>query len=401
MESSNENSGPGSPLLKKRPQLAPSTPYLLSNKYAARRAPHTSPKPDTVVQRILSVKEQRIKYLENDLANLRRQLHDLSTENRTLKAQNQKNLAALSRFQDVEAELPTLLAGHTEEVRALRQRCQKLAAEGREQARELRNKTVALHLAKDQLAHLRGVIEDKGIKDRQALHKQLDGAEQRVRELEDQLSNVSRQLSLEQRSNRHYLSREQRRVRELQDELKTTREKLEHLEGEARWKEKRVLASQLFRKSPAPIKPVKNLKPESGASSHYSDLNLSSSDEEELSKLYRPVVSEPETKSTLQTAWAVDSRTFSVRQTEPVMAHPQPRLKVLEPPKVAMAKLTEEEEKEASGEEEDEEGDNYTKEALLRALEEIDRQNSDVPEKTTENLITSNGQVVGVGVADS
>lgn len=396
MESSNENSGHGSPLLKKRPQLAPSTPYLLSNKYAARRAPHSSPKPDSVVQRILSVKEQRIKYLENDLANLRRQLHDLSTENRTLKAQNQKNLAALSRFQDVEAELPTLLAGHTEEVRVLRQRCQKLAADGREQARELRSKTVALHLAKDQLAHLRVVIEDKGIKDRQSLHKQLDEAEQRVRELEEQLNNVSRQLSLEQRSNRHYLIREQRRVRELQDELKIAKEKLEHLEGEARWKEKRVLASQLFRKSPAPVKPAKSVKDESAASSHYSDLNLSSSDEEELTKLYRPVVAEPEIKSSLQTQWAVDSRTFSVRQTE--MAHPQPRLKVLEPPKLSMTKLAEvnEEEKEASGDEEDEEGDNYTKEALLRALEEIDRQNSDTSVEKTENLITSNGQVVGV-----
>jgi Ciliary protein causing Leber congenital amaurosis disease len=396
MESSNENSGHGSPLLKKRPQLAPSTPYLLSNKYAARRAPHSSPKPDSVVQRILSVKEQRIKYLENDLANLRRQLHDLSTENRTLKAQNQKNLAALSRFQDVEAELPTLLAGHTEEVRALRQRCQKLAADGREQARELRNKTVALHLAKDQLAHLRGVIDDKGIKDKQALHKHLDEAEQRVRELDEQLTHVSRQLSLEQRSNRHYLAREQRRVRELQDELKTAKERLEQLEGEARWKEKRVLASQLFRKSPAPMKAVK--KEESAASSHYSDLNLSSSDEEELTKLYRPVVvpSEPDTKSSLQTQWAVDSRTFSVRQTE--LAHPQPRLKLLEPPKSAMTKLAEvnEEEREASGDE-DEEGDNYTKEALLRALEEIDRQNSDTSAvEKTENLITSNGQVVGV-----
>jgi len=392
MESSNENSIPGSPLLKKRPQLAPSTPYLLSNKYVARRAPNTAPKPDTVVQRILAVKEQRIKHLENEVGNFRRQLHDLSTENRTLKAQNQKNVAALSRFQDVEAELPSMMAGHTEEVRVLRQRCQKLAAESREQARDLRNKTVALHLAKDQLAKLREVVEEKGIKDRQVLQKQLDESEDRVRELEEQLSNVSRQLSLEQRSNRHHLAREQRRVREVQEELKKTKEKVDRLEGEAKWKEKKVLPSHLFLRRTPPISKSKPIKASESVTSHYSDLNLSSSDEEELSKLYRPV-SEPELKTSLQTQWAVDSRTFSLRQTEVV----QPRIKVLEPVKV-VAKLPEvhEEEKVSDESEEDEEGDNYTKEALLRALEEIDRQNSDDLSSKPENIITSNGHVVGV-----
>ncbi|XP_059484430.1 lebercilin [Neocloeon triangulifer] len=393
MDGSTATSAPDSPLLKRRPQLAPSTPYLLSNKYALRRAPNTAPKPDTVVQRILNVKEQRIKQLENEVGNLRRQLHDLTSENRTLKAQNQRNSAALSRFQDVEAELPTLLAGHTEEVRVLRQRCQKLAIESREQSRELRTKTVALHMARDQLTRLREVVEEKGLKERQLLQKQLDDSEGRVRELEEQLGTISRQLSLEQKSNRYHLAREQRKTKEALEELKKTEAKVEQLEGNARRKERTLPASLLFGRRKQ--EPLKKQETESVVS-HYSDLNLSSSDEEELTKLYQPAAEPPEVKRiSLQTHWAVDSRTFSVRQNEASQLS-RPKLEVVgkvQPVKKQVLSEVQEEERVSEDSEVDSEGDNYTKEALLKALEEIDRQN--LTEKS-DTIITSNGHAVGV-----
>ncbi|CAB3379205.1 Hypothetical predicted protein [Cloeon dipterum] len=361
--------------------MSSSTPYV--QKLALRKA-----KPaDSVVQRVLSAKEQRARQLENEVGALRRQLHQLSTENRLLHAQNKRHAAALGRFQDVEAELPTLLAGHADEVRALRQRCQRLAVESREQARELRTKTAALQLAREQVARLRGVLEDKGLVERQLLQKRLEEAEARVRELEQQLTEVSRRLELEQRSSRHHLAREQRRTREAQEELSKAELRIGQLESDVRRTQRTMpTAAVLFARRGRAEKPTS--KPDSDSELHLSSSSDGSEDDEELARLY-----EPKQVASLQAQWAVDSRTFSLRQ--PSVPPPPPQQPPPQPSGI-LPELREEEAKPSgTGGSDDSDGDNYTKEALLKALEEIDRQNL-VATKTESVFAASNGHALGV-----
>jgi hypothetical protein len=365
-------------LLRKRKQLnsfvAPSNPYHLTHTYARRisRASEFPAKLDAVTQRVLSGKDHQIKQLQSDMRAAQNKICELLSENKLLQSLNKRNDVILNRFQNVEAELPTLLSHHNSEIKSLRERFQKLSIEHREQVREIRNKDAALQATKEQLVTLNKLVEDKGLKERQELARKLEEATDKISDLEQQHKTLSRQLILQKKSFKHQILREQKRYNDLQEELKIANMKISTLENKLKSKEK-FITDHLTRKEFHQRQNFSSFKTLSLNSSDHKqktsgsviqkkahassicatphtsilgireneddelDSNLSfdqepassimnhltytsSESDEDVSQIYKAVrptsVPQLSLNKTVSTPWAVDSRTFSIRQTE-------------------------------------------------------------------------------------
>ncbi|KAL7287830.1 hypothetical protein TKK_0017902, partial [Trichogramma kaykai] len=181
-------------------------------------------------RRVCSAKMLRIKHLQNQLADARYHLNELSNENKLLRAIQKRQDSALKRYEGSNAELPRIINAHHEDFRVLQARHGKLRAQCKELQDRLKDKDSELLTLQAQNKKLQQLSKDRHLLERDKLQQLVADLRQRCDEQERLVQTLRRKLELETKYLRQQLHSEMAKHKEAAKQLAEARRKLESMD---------------------------------------------------------------------------------------------------------------------------------------------------------------------------
>ncbi|XP_067098384.1 lebercilin [Osmerus mordax] len=210
---------------------------------------------DLVTKRMLSARLLKINELRNALSELQLRTDELQKENRVLRQLQQRQEKALQRYDDTESEISQLLARHSGETLALRERLRR--AQERERAAERRLKEAQEQLQRSQAAvgRLRKLAEQRELGPREELSRRLEQEKANTLENERKIKDLERGVELSSSSYQRQLAAERKKTLSSQEEVRSLQEELERLSNKLKEKEREldtmnIYANRMLKPSP-------------------------------------------------------------------------------------------------------------------------------------------------------
>ena len=129
---------------------------------------------------MLSARRMKINELRSANENLLRQIEELKQENKTLLRQQRIADKHLERYEAQENDIPQLMKRHAEEVRVLREQLRRQKEKYQKTEKKLNETDEELSRTKRLLKKMKGLVEDKQLKERDALSQNLSKLEAEV-----------------------------------------------------------------------------------------------------------------------------------------------------------------------------------------------------------------------------
>ena len=138
----------------------------------------TSPRGiDFVTKRMLSARRIKINELRSESETMNAQVTELRKENKMLMKQQKVADRQLDRYEGQEYDLPALLQRHSEEVRALKEQLRRQKEKHHKSDKKLRETDEELQRTRRLVKKMRGLVEDKELKERDELSQKLSKLE--------------------------------------------------------------------------------------------------------------------------------------------------------------------------------------------------------------------------------
>lgn len=122
--------------------------------------------------------------MQNEVTELQVKIAELLKENKALKRLQYRQEKALSKFEDTENEISQLIARHSNEITALRDRLRKSQEKERATERRAKETEGELLRTKVSLQKLKAISEAKHLPERDGLAKKLSSAELKLDDTE-------------------------------------------------------------------------------------------------------------------------------------------------------------------------------------------------------------------------
>ncbi|CAK1552744.1 unnamed protein product [Leptosia nina] len=200
-------------LLHKRKRMSPLRLALGMSSQTQQRGDRS------VTQRVLSAKTHRIKQLQNQLADAHYHLQELSNENKILRALQKKQETALQRYESSSAELPQVLAAHSEETRVQQIKYRQARQQLRDLEARLREREQQLQALRDEHRHLLQLTRDKNLLEREKLQVRVSELNETVRQQQETISALQRRIALEAKNFKHRLQVEVNKHKDTRHDL--------------------------------------------------------------------------------------------------------------------------------------------------------------------------------------
>ncbi|XP_031438040.1 lebercilin isoform X2 [Clupea harengus] len=201
---------------------------------------------DLVTKRLLSARLLKIHELKNAFAELQLKTDELRKENRLLRQLQLRHEKALNRYSDTESEIAQLLARHSNETHALRERLRRSQERLRASERGQREADERLQRSEQELQKLRKLADDQRLGEREELSRRLEASQQRVQDNERKMKELERNMELSNGSFQRQLVGERRRTHEAQEEVRSLQEEVERLTLKLKDKERELDTRNIY-----------------------------------------------------------------------------------------------------------------------------------------------------------
>lgn len=138
-------------------------------------------------QKIVTAKKLNNNELRNLNAELLRQIEKQKEEIRILKRMEFRQSKALEKFENSKSRLPMLLESHNKEMLGMREQIRTMKTRYRKSQESLREVEDELEKNKNRLNKYKALVDDENLQERAELSKQLNIAQQKVKELETKI----------------------------------------------------------------------------------------------------------------------------------------------------------------------------------------------------------------------
>uniref|UniRef100_A0A2A4JQ47 Lebercilin domain-containing protein n=1 Tax=Heliothis virescens TaxID=7102 RepID=A0A2A4JQ47_HELVI len=206
-----------------------------------------------VTQRVLSAKTHRVKQLQNQLSDAHYHLQELSNENRVLRAIQKKQEIALQRYENSNAELPTVLNSHNEEMRIQQSKYKQLKQQFKEVTAKLKERDMQLQQLRDEHQHLLELSKDRNLLEREKLQAQVTDLSSKVQQQNETITMLQRRIALEAKNFRHQLQTEINKHKDTRHDLDLAINNADKLTTIIEMKEK-MLSTAASRTLKSPVK---------------------------------------------------------------------------------------------------------------------------------------------------
>ncbi|XP_033635992.1 myb-like protein X isoform X2 [Asterias rubens] len=237
----------------KKPAAANNTKR--SNSIASSQA---SPRNTEVQKRMLSAKGHTISRLRNEFNQLQQEHDETMRENKLLKQLQRRQERALSKYDAEESELPQMLKKHSAELDSMRRRIRKYQERDKDRDRRIKDKDEQLNQTQDELKHIKGVAEDKGLLERHELQRRVERMEEKVEKRDKTVRDLERYVANIKKNQRHELHERQTKEQELMGQIERLEMENERYQLQLREKEKELEVRNIY--SNRLIKPPTKLK---------------------------------------------------------------------------------------------------------------------------------------------
>lgn len=179
-----------------------------------------------VRQRVLSARRLRMKTLQNQLADCQQHISELAHENRILRTVHKRQDQALKKYESTNAELPTLLHSHAEEIRIWQSKYKTLQHQNKELTFKMKQRDAQILAFSDQNKYLSQLNKDKNLEDRQKLTDQVQKMEIKLQEKDNEMKLLARKLQLETKSFKIQVQLEHKRYKDAMAKLEKAKNEL-------------------------------------------------------------------------------------------------------------------------------------------------------------------------------
>ncbi|KAK2159587.1 hypothetical protein LSH36_150g02011 [Paralvinella palmiformis] len=201
---------------------------------------------DYITKRMLSARRMKINELRSENENLLQQVAELQKENKTLLRQQRITDKQLERYEGQESEVPQLIKRHTEEIRVLREQLRR-QKEKYHKTEKKRNETDdELSRTKRLLKKMKGLVEDKELKERDELSQKLSKLESEVDEKTRKIEQLEHHIENLTKNHRHELGIERARHKETELKLRELSVERQNLKMTLKEKEKELEIKNIY-----------------------------------------------------------------------------------------------------------------------------------------------------------
>ncbi|KAJ8958840.1 hypothetical protein NQ318_019602 [Aromia moschata] len=186
---------------------------------------------NTVRQRVLSAKLLKLRSLQNQLSDANYHLTEIAKENQILKNLQKRQDKALSKYEDMNEDLPRLLHSHEEQLRILTEKNKSLRRNMKDLNDILKSKEEELLKAQEKLSRLEKLNRDKHLTDREKLTDQLEDMKLKLQKSEEQIAFLNRKLMLETKTSKQRVNAEMAKHKQCQRELDKALGEINRLTG--------------------------------------------------------------------------------------------------------------------------------------------------------------------------
>lgn len=146
--------------------------------------------------RIGSASTKKLSKVKNKLAERELELFEARKQIKLMQEIQRRQEKALGVYTDSEADLPRTLRKKDEEIRTLSSRAQRLKLKAKDLDATVKKKEKIVRTLTSKKEALEQIVNDKGLKEREVLRKELAGAEEKLRERDAMVSRLERMLEL-------------------------------------------------------------------------------------------------------------------------------------------------------------------------------------------------------------
>lgn len=146
--------------------------------------------------RIGSASTKKLSKVKNKLAERELELFEARKQIKLMQEIQRRQEKALGVYTDCEADLPRTLRKKDEEIRTLSSRSQRLKLKAKDLDATVKKMEKTVRTLTSKKEALERIVNDKGLKERDVLRKELTGAEEKLRERDAMVSRLERMLEL-------------------------------------------------------------------------------------------------------------------------------------------------------------------------------------------------------------
>lgn len=230
------------PEMKQTPAFrkAKNKPSQWKKKPATNMKPLRMPLTYGVNQKILAAKRLNNSELMNQNADLLRQVEEQKDEIRILKRMEFRQSKALEKFENRKNRLPMLLESYNREMNCLKEQVRMVNARHRKSTETLREVEDELEKTKNRLNKYKVLVDDENLQGRADLTKQLNVAQQKIKDLETRNQNLDAHIHHLAKNHKYEVNMEKSQNKKLKLRNQELEEKYNRLEIQLLEKEKEL-----------------------------------------------------------------------------------------------------------------------------------------------------------------
>ncbi|VVC25213.1 Lebercilin domain [Cinara cedri] len=175
----------------------------------------------------------KIKQLENELVEIRMKTRELIIENRLLKTLEKRHEKALSLYEGKQAKLPQVIKTYEEDNRILQNRIRQMKISYNEMENRYKSQSNELIVIQKQHRHLLDLSKNKQLSKREKLSNQLEEAQNIIKEQDNKIQKLMKQLELQNKTHKHNINLENIKIKGLQLEVKRLKNENQNLGSRA------------------------------------------------------------------------------------------------------------------------------------------------------------------------
>lgn len=137
---------------------------------------------DQVTKAMQETRRMKYNEMKSELDSVSLKCHDLEEENKVLKRLQRRQEKALEKFEHEESDLPQLLQRHNNELRSLKDQLRKAREKNSHTERSLHEADAERDQLKRQVTKYRELAEERGLPQRDEMHRRLLAAEADVQD---------------------------------------------------------------------------------------------------------------------------------------------------------------------------------------------------------------------------
>lgn len=191
-------------------------------------------------QKIVTAKKLNNNELRNLNAELLRQIEKQKEEIRILKRMEFRQSKALEKFENSKSRLPMLLESHNKEMLGMREQIRTMKTRYRKSQESLREVEDELKKNKNRLNKYKALVDDENLQERAELSKQLNIAQQKVKELETKIQELEIHIQHLIKNHKYEVNIEKAQSKKIKFSIQELEEKYNRLEIQLLEKEKEL-----------------------------------------------------------------------------------------------------------------------------------------------------------------